>query len=165
MMKGRTTFIIAHRLSTIKNADKIIVMKDGKIIEIDRTSSKEWVLSSWDGDLYPMRVWSDNDVKSMQRMTEYSDKVNDTNINFYGFSDQNLGSPFRNAELLTEWSVYRSKHLMVKEGVWGKDKNGNDRYKKSWEYSYDDNGNICEIKIVDKDSFNRYCIVKLEYVY
>lgn len=33
LMKGKTTFIIAHRLSTIKNADKIIALKDGKIIE------------------------------------------------------------------------------------------------------------------------------------
>lgn len=36
MMIGRTSFIIAHRLSTIKNADKIIVMKDGHIMEIGR---------------------------------------------------------------------------------------------------------------------------------
>lgn len=33
MMEGRTSFIIAHRLSTIRNADKILVMKDGSIIE------------------------------------------------------------------------------------------------------------------------------------
>lgn len=33
MMQGRTSFIVAHRLSTIKNADVILVMKDGKIIE------------------------------------------------------------------------------------------------------------------------------------
>ena len=32
-MKGRTSFIIAHRLSTIRNADLILVMKDGDIIE------------------------------------------------------------------------------------------------------------------------------------
>ena len=33
MQKGRTTIIIAHRLSTIKSADRIIVLKDGEIIE------------------------------------------------------------------------------------------------------------------------------------
>ncbi|MCL2475042.1 MAG: ABC transporter ATP-binding protein, partial [Chloroflexi bacterium] len=30
---GRTSFVIAHRLSTIKNADLILVMKDGDIVE------------------------------------------------------------------------------------------------------------------------------------
>ena len=34
LTEGRTSFVIAHRLSTIKNADKIIVMKDGNIVEI-----------------------------------------------------------------------------------------------------------------------------------
>ena len=33
LMKGRTSFIIAHRLSTIRDADLILVMKDGDIIE------------------------------------------------------------------------------------------------------------------------------------
>ena len=33
LMKGRTSFIVAHRLSTIKEADVILVMKDGRIIE------------------------------------------------------------------------------------------------------------------------------------
>ena len=33
MMEGKTSFIVAHRLSTIQNADIILVMKDGKIIE------------------------------------------------------------------------------------------------------------------------------------
>ncbi|WP_448375683.1 ABC transporter ATP-binding protein [Fervidobacterium sp.] len=36
IMKGRTSFVIAHRLSTIKNADTILVMNEGKIIEIGK---------------------------------------------------------------------------------------------------------------------------------
>ena len=32
-MKNRTCFVIAHRLSTIQNADKILVFKDGNVIE------------------------------------------------------------------------------------------------------------------------------------
>jgi len=33
LMKGRTSFVIAHRLSTIRNADRILVLKDGDIVE------------------------------------------------------------------------------------------------------------------------------------
>ncbi len=33
MTKGRTSFIVAHRLSTVRNSDKILVMKDGRVIE------------------------------------------------------------------------------------------------------------------------------------
>lgn len=32
-MKGKTTFVIAHRFSTVRNADCILVLKDGTIIE------------------------------------------------------------------------------------------------------------------------------------
>ena len=35
-MEGRTSFIIAHRLSTIRNADLILVMQDGDIVEQGR---------------------------------------------------------------------------------------------------------------------------------
>ena len=33
MMQGRTSFLVAHRLSTIQEADVILVMRDGKIVE------------------------------------------------------------------------------------------------------------------------------------
>ncbi len=33
LMKGRTTFVIAHRLSTIRNADCIVVLENGEILE------------------------------------------------------------------------------------------------------------------------------------
>ena len=54
LMEGRTSFVIAHRLSTIRNADLILVMKDGNIIEQDtpkelfRQGSK---LEEWHIDL------------------------------------------------------------------------------------------------------------------
>ncbi len=33
-MEGRTSFVIAHRLSTIKNADVILVINDGEVVEM-----------------------------------------------------------------------------------------------------------------------------------
>lgn len=34
VMKSRTTIVIAHRLSTVKNADLIVVLNQGKIVEV-----------------------------------------------------------------------------------------------------------------------------------
>ncbi|MEI5994742.1 ABC transporter ATP-binding protein [Candidatus Enterococcus mansonii] len=46
MMEGRTSFVIAHRLSTIKNADKILVMDQGAIVEI---GSHDTLINKKDG--------------------------------------------------------------------------------------------------------------------
>ena len=47
LMKGRTSFVIAHRLSTIKDADLILVMKDGDIVEHgnhEELAEERWIL-------------------------------------------------------------------------------------------------------------------------
>ena len=51
MMKGRTSFVIAHRLSPIRNADKILVMNKGNIIE-QGTHEELLKLNGFYADLY-----------------------------------------------------------------------------------------------------------------
>ncbi|MFW5980463.1 MAG: ABC transporter transmembrane domain-containing protein [Halanaerobiaceae bacterium] len=46
LIEGRTTFVIAHRLSTLKNADKLIVIEDGEIVEV---GSHEELLNKEEG--------------------------------------------------------------------------------------------------------------------
>ena len=46
-MKSRTSFVIAHRLSTIREADVILVMKDGDVIETGNhrdINGSKWIL-------------------------------------------------------------------------------------------------------------------------
>lgn len=60
LMKGKTSFIVAHRLSTIKNADVILVMKDGNIIE--QGSHDELIRKGgFYKELY-MSQWADKEV-------------------------------------------------------------------------------------------------------
>ena len=47
LMKGRTTFLIAHRLSTVRHADRIAVLKEGRVAE---SGTHEQLLAR--GDLY-----------------------------------------------------------------------------------------------------------------
>lgn len=51
LMKGRTSFIVAHRLSTIKEADIILVMKDGNVVE-QGTHEQLLALNGFYSDLY-----------------------------------------------------------------------------------------------------------------
>jgi len=47
LMKGRTTFLIAHRLSTVRQADRIVVLKNGQVAE---SGTHEQLLSR--GEIY-----------------------------------------------------------------------------------------------------------------
>jgi ABC-type multidrug transport system fused ATPase/permease subunit len=60
LSQGRTTLVIAHRLATIRNADKIIVMADGQVIE---TGTHEALLARGGAytDLYNLQL---NEAKS-----------------------------------------------------------------------------------------------------
>jgi ATP-binding cassette subfamily B protein len=60
---GRTTLVIAHRLSTVMNADEILVMQDGHVIERGRHSA---LLEA--GGAYA-RMWT------LQQQEEHSDGV------------------------------------------------------------------------------------------
>lgn len=59
LMKGRTTFIVAHRLSTIRNADLIVVMKDG--VSIEQGSYEE--LMELHGEFYQLQKLSERNAE------------------------------------------------------------------------------------------------------
>ena len=61
MMEGRTSFIVAHRLSTIKEADVILVMKDGNVIE-QGTHSELLIRNGFYTELYNSQFVSGKDV-------------------------------------------------------------------------------------------------------
>jgi len=60
LMKGRTSFIIAHRLSTIRNADLILVMNQGDIVE-QGTHEELLAKQGFYADLYNSQFQDCND--------------------------------------------------------------------------------------------------------
>ncbi len=61
-VKGRTTFIVAHRLSTIRGADRIVVMEEGRIVEIGDYNE----LMAKRGKFYELKVLSDINTKAAE---------------------------------------------------------------------------------------------------
>jgi len=66
LMKGRTTLVIAHRLSTITNADRILVLEDGRIAEIGTHDE----LLARRGAYYRMFMEQYGKVKFLRRAVE-----------------------------------------------------------------------------------------------
>ena len=64
LIEGRTTFIVAHRLSTIRNADRIIVMEQGRIAE----SGTYDALMNLKGKFYELKSLSDMTQKNLNQM-------------------------------------------------------------------------------------------------
>ncbi|MBN1807655.1 MAG: ABC transporter ATP-binding protein [Planctomycetes bacterium] len=70
LMKGRTTFVIAHRLSTITNADKIIVLEKGEIVEagpIDELLSRRGAFYTMFMEQYGRVTLTDELVRNLNR--------------------------------------------------------------------------------------------------
>ena len=61
-IEGRTTFIVAHRLSTIRNADKIIVLKEGEIVEMGTYEE----LMDKGGEFYKLKCLNDASTKEAE---------------------------------------------------------------------------------------------------
>ena len=59
LVSGRTTLVIAHRLSTIQNADRIVVMQDGRVVEVG-THSALLAKNSVYAALHQMQFQSDD---------------------------------------------------------------------------------------------------------
>ena len=65
LMRGRTSFIVAHRLSTIRQADVILVMKDGHIIE-QGTHQELLALNGFYAELYNSQIGKNEKTGKMQ---------------------------------------------------------------------------------------------------
>lgn len=63
-IKGRTTFIVAHRLSTIRNADRIVVMEEGKMVEIGTYSE----LMEKKGKFFELKNLNEIDISKIEEM-------------------------------------------------------------------------------------------------
>ena len=66
LMKSRTTLVIAHRLSTVRNADRIIALVDGRIVE-EGTHESSWPVKGEYFKLYNLQFKTENGERREER--------------------------------------------------------------------------------------------------
>ena len=81
LMKNRTSFIIAHRLSTIRDADLILVMKDGDIVEVScpqcgvSLSNPSSLCSLCQSPMFVIRLGEGGEVQACPKMGCHNHKL------------------------------------------------------------------------------------------
>lgn len=71
LLKGRTSFVIAHRLSTVRNADQVLVLDEGKLVE-QGTHSTLLKLGGLYADLYQRQFYSPNADQEVEKKMKFS---------------------------------------------------------------------------------------------
>ncbi len=71
LLKGRTSFVIAHRLSTVRNADQVLVLDEGKLVE-QGTHSTLLKLGGLYADLYQRQFYSPNTDQEVDKKMKFS---------------------------------------------------------------------------------------------
>ncbi|KAF1823088.1 P-loop containing nucleoside triphosphate hydrolase protein [Dissoconium aciculare CBS 342.82] len=86
--EGRTTIVIAHRLSTIKNADNIVVMSKGKIVEQGTHQLLLWKKGAYYNLVEAQRIAQEKEEKQRE-----DDEIETRLMNRHTFEDKSFGTP------------------------------------------------------------------------
>jgi len=108
-MSGRTVIVIAHRLSTIKNADVIICMKDGEVVE-QGTHDELYAMKGVYFDLVSKQMVSQkNDQGSMSDVDDNNNNNNKETESKRGTKESNIEKPSEETNIKTDTVHHESE--------------------------------------------------------